>query len=98
MPLSTLRFKQKFLAFDASSQRAILSGLSDAMQAAISAAGAASPPSDHAAFTIVRNLTVNMDARDFNSICCAGAFVWTQLLESDSPALAKALDGVMRQL
>ena len=97
MPLSTLRFKKVFLTHGASSQRQILSALSDRMSAAVSS-GTASTPADVAAFNLVRNLTVNMDRNDSNSICCPSAFVWTQLAESDSAALAQALASVLSEL
>ena len=98
MPLSVLRFKAIFMRRDVYSQRHILSVLADRMQAAVAAAGAASTASDLSTGNIVRGLTCNMDVNDLNSICNAGAFVWTQLLESDSPAFIKALAEVLGEL
>jgi hypothetical protein len=99
MPHPTaLRFKQVFLTRDAPTQRQLLSALSDRVGAAVSSSGTACTPSDSAAFNLVRNLTGNMDRRDLNSICCPSAFVWTQLAESDSAALARALASVLIEL
>jgi len=98
MPLSILKFKKAFFSHGASSHRQILSILSDRLSGAIAAAGAASTPADLAAFNIVRNLTANMNPSDMNSVSCPSAFVWTQLLESESAALAEAINSVLSQL
>lgn len=96
MPLSILTFKKAFFSHGASSHRQILSILSDRLSGAIAAG--ASTPSDLAAFNIVRNLTANMNPSDMNSVSCPSAFVWTQLLESESAALAEAINSVLSQL
>ena len=92
--LSIIRFKRVFLhpEMDVSAQRQVLQALCTQV------AAAATPGPDIEILNLLRNACVLLDKRDLNSICNSSAFIWTQLSEANSPALAGAVGKVCAAL